>query len=402
MRRANRRLRLVGLTFGLMVGLAGLAAAVDTDGDGVDDANDLCPGSDANTALIDQQGCPLAPACADPWHPVPGADIDADCYVDANDLVILADQWLRCTDPLGPDCLQLQLSPEQMYPDLMYMTQCWPRAVDSLLGDWTDPCWIDLDLNYWSNPVDIVSAKYTPCWDPCNDKIYVAVIVDDTDHVFNASPVAWNSCDRMELYVQADPNGGDNWGYTASQNFDKAQHYSIGYTDILSWTWQVFGVDNYLPGELDLGDTEFEAFSRRTGTTLVYEVGAKAWAWYAGRTPSPSTVPSRVRELEPGIHLGFDVVVGSRWGTEPHDDDEYGMRSANLQTQKHIYADRFQRWELLDYDGTIVPPQCGDWGHLPADIDPTLDCYVNAADFITQALQWMDCTDPDPPCNYSP
>ena len=115
----NRALWLPGLAMLLVFALAGLAGAVDTDGDGVDDANDLCPGSDPNVELVDPCGCPLPPACGDPWHPLPGADIDGDCYVDANDVVVMTQQWLDCTHPLDATCTQLHPSPEEMYPDLM-------------------------------------------------------------------------------------------------------------------------------------------------------------------------------------------------------------------------------------------------------------------------------------------
>ena len=143
----------------------------------------------------------------------------------------------------------------------------WTKTVDGVLTDWTDPCWIALDKVYWSPdmtfPNDIVpdSAKYTVCWDPCDDLFYAAVVVEDTEHVFQSAPSWWDSSDRVEFYVQADPNGGEDWGSTAEPNdfYDKAQQYIIGYQGILpGWTWAVFGNGTYIPGDIDPGDADFE------------------------------------------------------------------------------------------------------------------------------------------------
>jgi len=32
-------------------------------------------------------------------------DLNYDCYIDIDDLVLLAGDWLSCTDPLNEDCL---------------------------------------------------------------------------------------------------------------------------------------------------------------------------------------------------------------------------------------------------------------------------------------------------------
>ena len=78
------------------------------------------------------------------------------------------------------------------------------------------------------------------------------------------------------------------------------------------------------------------------------------------------------------------------------------MLSANDMIQKFVKAERFQRWELLDYDGTKVPPECGDWGYFTADIHPIPDCYIDLFDFTEFTVDWMDCTNPQPPCLYKP
>ena len=386
--------------------LSNMPPWADSDVDGVHDEVDLCPGSDPNEYAIDFYGCKVPPVCGDAWHPISPGDRNGDCYVNTVDLIPMAQQWLDCVHPLDADCMQLQPTPQDMYPDTMYMSQCWPKTVDGLLGDWVDPCWVDVDLIYAGDPNDIASAKYSVCWDPCEDKLYSAIVVEDTDHVFESAPTDWNSCDRAEIYVQADPNGGDQWGSTADATYDKAQQYIVGYQGILpGWTWAVFGHGTYLPGAFEPKNAHFtyDGGTRVNGDTITYEVSAKAWQWYGGNTPEVD--PNVVRQLEPGIQVGFDVAVGSHWGTtDPCDAAayaaEYGMLSANPITQKYIYAENFQRWELLDYDGSVVIPECGDWGYLELDTD--VDCYIGLSDFAAWSVYWLDCTNPDPPCSYKP
>ena len=107
------------------------------------------------------------------------------------------------------------------------------------------------------------------------------------------------------------------------------------------------------------------------GNMLNYEIQAKAWVWYGGNDP---VGPSQARRLEPGMQVGFDILVGSRYGSAPRPPDydpaeelvrpdydkdcndpnwagwcdydaDYAMLSANLAAQKFVYAANFQRWE---------------------------------------------------------
>jgi hypothetical protein len=361
---------------------------------------------DPNFELVDLYGCPIWPACDDPWRPSPAGDIDVDCYVAEGDVIAMGSQWLQCTNPLDAGCVQLQPSPEELYPDLMYMPHGEVSVDGNITTDpaWADPCWIALDLVYTGDPCDIVSARYAVCWggpvgDP-DSMIYAAVeVVDNDQHLSTA--VTWNDSDRIEVYIQGDPNGGSDWGTDDSQFFDKAQQFAMGkQSSFGTFDWIRYG-DGSLPltgGQQDsvgiLGET------RRSGSTLTYEVGAKAWQYYGGENGNPSIDP----QLEPGLHVGFDIIATTVYGATPTDDSdgEYGMLSANLDPQKFKHAERFQRWELLDYDGTIVPPECGDWGILASDIYRDADCHVGLPDFAVISNEWMECTDPCAPCGYDP
>ncbi|MHB9071536.1 MAG: hypothetical protein ACYC54_14355 [Sedimentisphaerales bacterium] len=53
-------------------------------------------------------------------------------------------------------------------------------------------------------------------------------------------------------------------------------------------------------------------------------------------------------------------------------------------------------------DSGPVLPVCGDPAHPYPTADLNLDCYVNFADIAIIAQHWLNCTDPNAPCNYNP
>ena len=47
-------------------------------------------------------------------------------------------------------------------------------------------------------------------------------------------------------------------------------------------------------------------------------------------------------------------------------------------------------------------PRCGDLDHPHPTGDVNEDCYVDMIDVADMARSWMECTSPEPPCNYLP
>lgn len=52
--------------------------------------------------------------------------------------------------------------------------------------------------------------------------------------------------------------------------------------------------------------------------------------------------------------------------------------------------------------GTQPDGACGDTNHPYPAGDLNLDCNVNLKDISEIAANWLECTDPEPPCNYNP
>ena len=313
-----------------------------------------------------------------------GGDITGDCYVGMADLGTIADQWLGCTDPAGEDCLQLEVVETfNILPGTV--------TVDGNLSDWADADWRFLDVNYSSDPCDIsddpCAAMFALKWDDTEERIYVATIVQDTDHVLAPStPSNWNDCDRIEIYAQGDPNGGTGYGSYGDLTFARAQQYAIGINSS-SFTWTVWGNGDYIPG-FGPSSAEIDSAVAIDGDTLIYEVGVKMFMWFGGKDGSYGAT-TVVADLTEGKEVAFDVVAGSRWGNDIYDDTLYAMRSENDMTQKFWDAGRFRHWTLV---GANQSAECGQWGYLSGDLSQ--DCQVDLADFAMMAVDWMKCVEP--------
>jgi hypothetical protein len=287
----------------------------------------------------------------------------------------MADQWLRCTTPDIAGCEQAAE---------LFVIGHDTVTVDGDLEEWVDVDWIALDEVYYGSPNDIGStledAKFALKWNSDTDKIYAAVIVDDANHVLFDYPTNWDSSDRIEVYIQGDPNGGTLWGI-GDRYYDKAQQYAVGKGTSSGWSWATFGAGQAIP--IGAG---FEKAAVLDGSKIIYEIGATAFIWYGGRSGADTIDQSLVA----GLEVGFDIVASTRYDVP---DADFGMRSENLMIGKYADAQQFRTYTLFD-------DQCGRWGYFPADLDR--NCEVDLGDFMIMAGDWMYCTEPtDSQCDTS-
>jgi len=269
------------------------------------------------------------------------ADIDEDGDVDLVDFALLAADWYGG---------RLMTIPEGR------------AVVDGMLGEWLSGVqWRPLDKVYYGNPEDVTGASFALRWDPETNKIYAAVVAEDSDHVFLDEYVKWDASDRLEIYSQGDAEGGSGW----PGKYNTAQQYYVA-PDTFGGSWATWAW-----GETVGEDAGFEYAVSINDNQIIYEAGVTAFDNYGGLTGEDTVVTS----LSPGTVVGFDVVVDTRRG-----EDGFGMLSENTMTGKYNDADRFARYFLVgrtesDLDGNGVV----DFGDLDILAERWLTCYVSPA-----------------------
>jgi hypothetical protein len=203
-------------------------------------------------------------------------------------------------------------------------------VVDGDLSDWPGSVqWIELDKVYWGNPNDVSGARFALQWDAATDKIYAAVVVNDSSQVFLDEYVYWNASDRLEVYSQGDAEDGTGW----NRIYDVAQQYYVAHdTSDGNWaTWaegETLGIDVGLEYAVDVN-----------GAQIIYEVGVRQFDNYGGFSGGDTVLT----DLHTGHVVGFDIVANTRW-----DIDEFGMLSENLMMYKYNDAGKFAKYILVD------------------------------------------------------
>ncbi len=270
------------------------------------------------------------------------ADIDTDGDVDLIDFAIFAAHWKK------PATREIPMG---------------STVVDGDVSEWSEGVqWIPLDKTYYGNPADVRWAKYALRWNPDTDKIYVAVVVNDSNHVFTDEYIKWDASDRIEIYSQGDAEGGTGW----LRVYDVAQQYMMGpNTSGGSWaTWAY--------GEALGADVGLEYAVAVNGDQIIHEAGVLMFDNYAGFSGGTTIVT----ELKPGHVVGFDVLVSSRW-----ESDGFGMLSENLMTGKSGDAAQFARYTLAEQT-SVLPYASRD-----ADLDK--NGIIDWFDLAVLAENWL-------------
>jgi hypothetical protein len=204
--------------------------------------------------------------------------------------------------------------------------------VDGDFIDWpANTEWKLLDEVYSGTPNDVNSAKFALLWDPNTDKVYAAVVVDDTDHVFTDDYISWDASDRIEIYSQGDAEGGSGW-YGV---YDAAQHYMVG-PNTSGGVWTSWGDGSVLASNAGL-----ERAVAKYGGRIVYEIGVQMFDNYGGISGGDTIVT----DLDVGDVVGIDLVASTRRS------GGFGMLSENLLTGKYNDADQFALYLLVEHVG---------------------------------------------------
>lgn len=245
----------------------------------------------------------------------------------------------------------------------LYIEQVSGIAVDADLGDWTDAQWTPLDTVYYEDPADIVSAEFAVGWNS-DGRVYVAIRVDDVDHVFTDDYADWNSSDRAEIYFMGGGEGGlyGNVCGGAETLQGPAQQYILGAkASDDSDAWTAIGGAYEIPT-----DADFRYAVNVTGSLITYEASMTAFDFYGGLNGHPEL--TTLSTLEAGAVIGFDIVVGSTRA------EGYGMLAENDVENKYKHTYYLARH-------TLVEQICS-----PGDVND--DGFVGADDLVRILTNW--------------
>jgi hypothetical protein len=286
------------------------------------------------------------------------ADADGDGNTDLTDYAFLGGHWQENVEPKG----HREHVGEYRSRLALREIPIGSAVIDGYVSEWLPmSCpYLDLDKAYYGEAADVHSAVYLIRLDPDSGKIYLIVHVEDEDHVLSNDYIRWDASDRIEVYVQAVPEGGTDF----LGKYDIAQQYMIGPKPAGGY-WATWALGEQI-GE----DVDFECVVRRYGESITYEVAVPLFDYYGGFT-GQETVRAH---LEPASIIGFDVVVSSRSA------DGFGMLSENLMTGKSQDAGQFAKYILGPVK--LYMPNAG----YRADFN--YDGFVDWLDLALLAEQW--------------
>lgn len=263
-----------------------------------------------------------------------------------------ADDWYNCTLRGQSGCINNL--PEGAIPAVLDSA---PVIVDGNLTEWNDNVviWQEIDQPYSGDACDVHQAVFALQFEP--NVIYLAAKVYDTNHHFTSSYSGPNTADCLDIFSQA--GNSDNYGVDSNL----AQHYRIG-CDGSGGTWATLISDGTMQPE-DL-----------TCTARLDAADAN-WIYYEARVTPFLVRPSEKASLQQGFTLGFDVIVGTKYG---HSGD-FAQLSQNLDMDKQNKPDLFSDYKIAgDAD-------CGGWGFLNGDINS--DCSINLDDIDCLSSDWL-------------
>ena len=265
-------------------------------------------------------------------------DFDGDCDVNLRDYSMLADDWLIgnpiVTEPYPTYCGDKgALGATTYYASAITTTM----TIDGDLSEWPafdyDPCnwcandWYAVDMIYSGYEAqNVIDAYMCLMYDPCDDLIYGAVKLNDTDGVYHAYST-WDGQDDIEIYCKGDPNlpGEIIADSSYSDYYDVAQQYMVGLKSDLSSTWMTYGVG--IGWEVSpQWDPGLEAAVVRTANgggydEVIYEFKVVPYTYF-GRLMTYMG-PIEQSDIFQGKEVGFDLVIGDKG------DGNFGMLCPN-------------------------------------------------------------------------
>lgn len=243
-------------------------------------------------------------------------------------------------------------------------------TLDADFSDWPTPNWTALDYPYYGTAGDVAEAEFAVVWARNDDangldgKLYIAVVVDDSDHVFTDAYSLWDAHDGLEIYTQ----GQGGLGGVFLPGNVVAQQWTTGVMDSdLGSAWTSLADRGYTPSAGD-----FDVAVGVNGSVISYEIAVSVYDLYGQYTGQDPTVAT---DMTTGTLIGFDVIAGTR-----QSGGSFAMLSANDMVGKSANALQFALYSL---GGTGV---AGDFSQ---------DFNIDLLDFALFVGNWQQCIVPD-------
>ena len=274
-----------------------------------------------------------------------GPDGVPDCYVNLAEFGVLAGDWMKNTDPAAGSGINVA-------SDLSSSKMSDPIVIDGNIDDWQGGNWNELDQAYHGFAEDIEYARYTTQWDSNTDRLLAAVVVKDTEMIFEDFPSDWNTSDRLELYSQGDGQGGEDY---ADSGYLVAQQYIVGSKQTTPGVaWALLADYSEIPAvEIDRFD-DFEGPEYVDGMNLL---GANANGWSAGSSYMRVTGANAIADTKSAMVIGTNYVQKSFSGEGPGNVFSWLMQGspAALGRGAFAYQDTSQFMVTVDIftDGVV-------------------------------------------------
>ncbi|MBU4270653.1 MAG: hypothetical protein KKA28_02135 [Planctomycetes bacterium] len=195
-------------------------------------------------------------------------------------------------------------------------------TVDGDLSDWADASWNSLDAVYDSYPIDIAGGAWAARWTA--DKVYMAVKVQDTDHIFSDSNTGWGLSDALELTIHTTGSTGDY-----PQYFEPAQQWTVGITTALDGSvWATAGYPDVY-GAYTPTVSQFQAVGSVNGEWLYYEAAITPFEYFGSKIGEDDVMSP----LSAGMTIGLDCTAVGNDGvsTNEYEIPGYtGMKCSDL------------------------------------------------------------------------
>jgi hypothetical protein len=323
-------------------------------------------------------------------------DLNRDCYLDLKDWAILAQDWLKCTDPQGQSCSDLtqqmaiagihgmeEGAVGIMADEIPVGALLWLKADAGVIEDATGVAtWEDQSGNM-NNAIRVKGTMELTTIDPPWEYDVIRFHKDG----FFSLDTAPLSVPELSVYA------------VLEQTQEGRRCYFSNYTNIVNWgygyTLDMEGPgaraftsagtpgsysDWWIPG-LDLGYHYITTTINRTsGTKSIY---------IDGNLLASASVPGM------SYHATNRASIGTL-GQLDIDSFFYQGDIAEIivypsvDTVQQASVEKYLR-EKYPHLGP-PPQQCGDWSYYDADINE--DCYVDMYDFVRLASQWLNSYGP--------